>query len=103
MLEKVIENWTSRLDYIRASRGSHMPEIIFKICRSSREPEILVESFLHTLFDCLRCSLQVLVVDETPLVMHAVAAPSLDAMSSLLPRSPGLYLRTLFDCIEDAT
>ncbi|GFX10678.1 putative transposable element [Trichonephila clavipes] len=31
MLEKVIENWTSRLDYIRGSRGSHMPEIIFKI------------------------------------------------------------------------
>ncbi|GFV44736.1 transposable element Tcb1 transposase [Trichonephila clavipes] len=29
MLEKVIENWTSRLDYIRASRGSPMPEIIF--------------------------------------------------------------------------
>ncbi|GFX63054.1 transposase [Trichonephila clavipes] len=28
MLEKVMENWTSRLDYIRASRGSHMPEII---------------------------------------------------------------------------
>ncbi|GFV70009.1 hypothetical protein TNCV_5074741 [Trichonephila clavipes] len=28
MLEKVIENWTSRLDYIRASRGSAMPEII---------------------------------------------------------------------------
>ncbi|GFX04944.1 uncharacterized protein TNCV_2249271 [Trichonephila clavipes] len=32
MLEKVIENWTSRLDYIRASRGSHMAEIIFKMC-----------------------------------------------------------------------
>ncbi|GFX58429.1 uncharacterized protein TNCV_320111 [Trichonephila clavipes] len=31
MLEKVIENWTSRLDYIRASRGSNMPEIIFKM------------------------------------------------------------------------
>ncbi|GFW79424.1 putative DD41D transposase [Trichonephila clavipes] len=31
MLEKVIEKWTSRLDYIRASRGSHMPEIIFKM------------------------------------------------------------------------
>ncbi|GFX24422.1 hypothetical protein TNCV_992381 [Trichonephila clavipes] len=31
MLEKVIENWTSRLDYIRASNGSPMPEIIFKI------------------------------------------------------------------------
>ncbi|GFV26296.1 hypothetical protein TNCV_3134651 [Trichonephila clavipes] len=31
MLEKVIENWTSRLDYIRASRGSPMPEMIFKM------------------------------------------------------------------------
>ncbi|GFY34332.1 paramyosin [Trichonephila clavipes] len=31
MLEKIIENWTSRLDNIRASRGSHMPEIIFKM------------------------------------------------------------------------
>ncbi|GFV59910.1 guanylate cyclase 32E [Trichonephila clavipes] len=31
MLEKIIENWTSRLDYIRAIRGSPMPEIIFKM------------------------------------------------------------------------
>ncbi|GFT23506.1 uncharacterized protein TNCV_2017391 [Trichonephila clavipes] len=31
MSEKVIENWTSRLDYIRASRDSPMPEIIFKM------------------------------------------------------------------------
>ncbi|GFV51681.1 uncharacterized protein TNCV_1320371 [Trichonephila clavipes] len=31
MLEKVIENWTSRLDYIRASRGSPMPELILKM------------------------------------------------------------------------
>ncbi|GFW75194.1 heat shock 70kDa protein 8 [Trichonephila clavipes] len=31
MLEKVIENWTSRLDYIRVSRGSPMAEIIFKM------------------------------------------------------------------------
>ncbi|GFV62155.1 transposase [Trichonephila clavipes] len=31
MLEKVIEHWTSRLDYIRASRGSPMSEIIFKM------------------------------------------------------------------------
>ncbi|GFT83772.1 putative transposable element [Trichonephila clavipes] len=30
-LEKVIENWTSRLDYIRARRGSPIPEIIFKM------------------------------------------------------------------------
>ncbi|GFW34998.1 transposable element Tc3 transposase [Trichonephila clavipes] len=33
ILEKVIENWTSILDYIRASRGSSMPEIIFKIAK----------------------------------------------------------------------
>ncbi|GFT98795.1 putative transposase [Trichonephila clavipes] len=31
MLEKVIENWTSRLDSIRASRGSPMSEIIFEM------------------------------------------------------------------------
>ncbi|GFW72587.1 hypothetical protein TNCV_3798151 [Trichonephila clavipes] len=31
MLEKVIENWTSTLDYIRASRGSPMPEMILKM------------------------------------------------------------------------
>ncbi|GFV53472.1 uncharacterized protein TNCV_3446061 [Trichonephila clavipes] len=37
MLEKVIENWKSRLDYIRASRGSPMPEIIFKMCLTRRE------------------------------------------------------------------
>ncbi|GFV72168.1 putative transposable element [Trichonephila clavipes] len=64
MLEKVIENWTSRLDYIRASRGSHVPEIIFKIdeehfwlngyinkqnCRiwSETNPQVYVETPLH--------------------------------------------------------
>ncbi|GFW05742.1 uncharacterized protein TNCV_4627511 [Trichonephila clavipes] len=31
MLEKVIENWTFRLDYIRGSRDSPMLEIIFKM------------------------------------------------------------------------
>ncbi|GFV28257.1 hypothetical protein TNCV_679451 [Trichonephila clavipes] len=31
MLDKVNENWTSRLDYIRASCGSPLPEIIFKM------------------------------------------------------------------------
>ncbi|GFV73049.1 putative DD41D transposase [Trichonephila clavipes] len=31
MLEKNIKNWTSRLDYIRASRGTPMPEIIFEM------------------------------------------------------------------------
>ncbi|GFX01609.1 hypothetical protein TNCV_3971091 [Trichonephila clavipes] len=39
MLEKVIENWTSRLDYIRASRGSHMPEIIFKMTREAERAD----------------------------------------------------------------
>ncbi|GFV56313.1 uncharacterized protein TNCV_1312121 [Trichonephila clavipes] len=38
MLEKVIENWTSRLDYIRASRSSSMPEIIFKMTTSFNIP-----------------------------------------------------------------
>ncbi|GFS48384.1 transposable element Tc3 transposase [Trichonephila clavipes] len=36
MLEKVIENGTSRLGYIRVSRGSPMPEIIFKIKRPGK-------------------------------------------------------------------
>ncbi|GFU62760.1 hypothetical protein TNCV_1519371 [Trichonephila clavipes] len=35
MLEKVIENWTSRLGYIRASRGSPMPERVLK-CNATR-------------------------------------------------------------------
>ncbi|GFW85514.1 hypothetical protein TNCV_145591 [Trichonephila clavipes] len=45
MLEKVIENWTSRLDYIRASRGSPMPEIIFKI--HSKSPNVNTISWWH--------------------------------------------------------
>ncbi|GFV36156.1 DDE 3 domain containing protein [Trichonephila clavipes] len=43
MLEKVIENWTSRLDYIRASRGSPMPEILFKIRQAATPLLRLVE------------------------------------------------------------
>ncbi|GFX95944.1 DUF4817 domain-containing protein [Trichonephila clavipes] len=37
MLEKVIQNWTSRFRSgpIRVSRGSHMPEIIFKIAEET--------------------------------------------------------------------
>lgn len=30
MLEKVMKNWTDRMDYVRASRGAHLPDIIFK-------------------------------------------------------------------------
>ncbi|GFX39055.1 transposable element Tc3 transposase [Trichonephila clavipes] len=47
MLEKVIENWTSRLDYIRASRGSPMPEIIFKIFVEWAQNEIAVVPHFH--------------------------------------------------------
>ncbi|GFY27099.1 transposable element Tc3 transposase [Trichonephila clavipes] len=53
MLEKVIENWTSRLDYIRASRGSSMPEIIFKIQRHKiifRIKKIHVNRIIHRCF-----------------------------------------------------
>ncbi|GFU77886.1 uncharacterized protein TNCV_1138941 [Trichonephila clavipes] len=34
-LEKVIENWTSRLDYIQASRGSHKQKSYLK-CNATR-------------------------------------------------------------------
>ena len=30
MLEKVTQNWTSRIQFLKNSRGGHMPEIIFK-------------------------------------------------------------------------
>lgn len=30
MLEKVVQNWTDRMAFIRRSRGGHMPEIVFK-------------------------------------------------------------------------
>ncbi|GFS87976.1 putative transposable element [Trichonephila clavipes] len=43
MLEKVLENWTPRCDYIRAIRGSHMPEIIFKIGDQGDTPKIMEE------------------------------------------------------------
>ncbi|GFX43242.1 uncharacterized protein TNCV_2389501 [Trichonephila clavipes] len=48
MLEKVLENWTSRLDYIRASRGSHMREIIFKMFgKGGTSSEVLSLSLFH--------------------------------------------------------
>ncbi|GFU16493.1 transposable element Tc3 transposase [Trichonephila clavipes] len=50
MLEKVIENSTSRLDYIRASRGSNMPEIILKIYAGSF---IRFQPFWRCLMWCL--------------------------------------------------
>ncbi|GFV21073.1 uncharacterized protein TNCV_1568691 [Trichonephila clavipes] len=48
MLEKVIENWMSKLDYIRASRSSHMPEIIFKIqCENQDKGQVLTIQKIH--------------------------------------------------------
>ncbi|GFX58295.1 DUF4817 domain-containing protein [Trichonephila clavipes] len=61
MLEKVIENWTSRLDYIRASRGSPMSEniiIIHPLALSSRNQDssLYVTRFKSSTFQSL-CSL----------------------------------------------
>ncbi|GFW87702.1 hypothetical protein TNCV_4486671 [Trichonephila clavipes] len=53
MLEKVIENWTSRLDYIRASHGIHVPKIIFKMyCHKNifRIKKIHVSRIIHRFF-----------------------------------------------------
>ncbi|GFT96247.1 hypothetical protein TNCV_3906871 [Trichonephila clavipes] len=41
MLEKGIENWTSRLDYIRSIRGSPMPEIILKMTATAGSDVVL--------------------------------------------------------------
>ncbi|GFU64005.1 hypothetical protein TNCV_245821 [Trichonephila clavipes] len=66
MLEKIIENWTSRLDYIRDSRGSPMPEIIFKIypgvekleteatCTSVQNSSICPETIVKSPLLCTR-------------------------------------------------
>ncbi|GFW61686.1 uncharacterized protein TNCV_3706211 [Trichonephila clavipes] len=45
MLEKVIKNWTSKLDYIRTSRCSPMPEIIFKILSEAIKSFVLVHNY----------------------------------------------------------
>ncbi|GFW00679.1 pleckstrin homology domain-containing family G member 1 [Trichonephila clavipes] len=50
MLEKVIENWTSRLDYIRASCGSHMPEIGYLKHISNAEEAQVSHKYLKDLF-----------------------------------------------------
>ncbi|GFW89113.1 uncharacterized protein TNCV_2685471 [Trichonephila clavipes] len=49
MLEKVIENWTSRLDYIRASCGSPMPEIKFKIEKYGTIKDVTGSAYLDAL------------------------------------------------------
>ncbi|GFX79306.1 hypothetical protein TNCV_696181 [Trichonephila clavipes] len=63
MLEKVIENWTSRLDYTRGSRCSPMPEIIFKTiysvanwldqdCQELYEKKHFFHAFCRRPLDC---------------------------------------------------
>ncbi|GFV22955.1 uncharacterized protein TNCV_2624081 [Trichonephila clavipes] len=53
MLEKVIENWTSRLDYIRASRGSDMEESYLKLVSrlARRNQTRIVKLLTLTKFD----------------------------------------------------
>ncbi|GFV78318.1 transposable element Tc3 transposase [Trichonephila clavipes] len=70
MLEKVIENWTSILDYIRASRGSPMPEIIFKI---------------------LDLVLNVRKRDLSPTALHAIA---LETINTRFPPEEWLHIYT---------
>ncbi|GFX21081.1 hypothetical protein TNCV_4366611 [Trichonephila clavipes] len=53
MLEKVIENWTSRLDYIRASRGSPMPDIIFKISHNPSKHIIIASHIIPRSFNAV--------------------------------------------------
>ncbi|GFT42344.1 DUF4817 domain-containing protein [Trichonephila clavipes] len=66
MLKKVIENWTSRLDYIRASRGSHMPEIIFKIYATRTTFACVRRVQIRALLNHGRGSLVVKVTDSLP-------------------------------------
>ncbi|GFS91669.1 transposable element Tc3 transposase [Trichonephila clavipes] len=81
MLENVIENWTSRLDYIRASRGSHMPEIIFKIQMNSLAASVKLTysaSMVDRLTDfCLK------VRHEIGVSSIKVMNPPIDTRSSL--------------------
>ncbi|GFV08118.1 transposable element Tc3 transposase [Trichonephila clavipes] len=42
---QMLENWTSRLDYIRASRGSLMPEIIFIIIATLNSSHVSPHEF----------------------------------------------------------
>ncbi|GFS90235.1 transposable element Tc3 transposase [Trichonephila clavipes] len=75
MLEKVIENWTSRLDYIRASRGSPMPEIIIKIVIIT--VRTYLDDFLRGkiigLLECCRSQLEV--SEELGITQSVISRP----------------------------
>ncbi|GFX22104.1 DUF4817 domain-containing protein [Trichonephila clavipes] len=128
MLEKVIENWTSRLDCIRASRGSPMPEIIFKM-----ERKIILLFITHLLFVTLASAcpgLELVIRSQwnarapsqrwyfvsTPvehvIIGHTATAPCLSQESCAaqmrsmqnyhmeLEKTTGLFYRTLFPLVK---
>ncbi|GFW03779.1 uncharacterized protein TNCV_2538901 [Trichonephila clavipes] len=97
MFEKVIENWTSRLDYIRARRGSHMPEIIFKIthrnvCTRGKMIENLDEG----------CSLtDVLEINKSVLYRAWKEFQALSGVRKVCGNRPGKQLITCVGCIGE--
>ncbi|GFV01667.1 putative LOC100569746 [Trichonephila clavipes] len=70
MLEKVIENWTSRLDYIRASRGSPMPEIIIKMLCHKIIFRIKNHSCQSNNTSLFYCNLKFYSSKKTPFIIH---------------------------------
>ncbi|GFW17630.1 HTH_48 domain-containing protein [Trichonephila clavipes] len=97
MLEKVIENGTSRLDYIRASGGSPMPEIIFKILAHTAETysmlvrvyddQALSMKYVYEWFACFREGRES--VSENPRSESPSTAASyenIEKVSKLIPK-----------------
>ncbi|GFX91542.1 guanine nucleotide-binding protein G(o) subunit alpha [Trichonephila clavipes] len=96
MLEKVIENWTSRLDYIRASRGSHMPEIILKIFFGHID-RLAAEDFMPNDTDILKTRVRTAGIVETNLYVQNLHFRFLDVSG---PHSESLSWR---ECFKDAS
>ncbi|GFV66795.1 hypothetical protein TNCV_3724351 [Trichonephila clavipes] len=102
MLEKVIENWTSRLDYIRASRGSPMPEIIFKmLCHTHRLTfsRLLLNHFRFFVYLILRSSpLSDLSCAWTVLMLDV---PNNDSIKQTCERTKNLRTDQLYEIIKN--
>ncbi|GFS60498.1 hypothetical protein TNCV_947251 [Trichonephila clavipes] len=88
MLEKVIENWTSRLDYIRASRGSPMPEIIFKLAPGQRLPDDACSSLMYRVSGMLRWD--IVIFQHRPCIL-----PSRLRRNRCLADTEGCYVESL--------
>ncbi|GFV69900.1 transposable element Tc3 transposase [Trichonephila clavipes] len=106
MSEKVIENWTSRLDYIRASRGSPMPEIIFKMIdvslrlgkqlpwRAKKWPMHLAFSFCHSPYPLILARVklpwrdddELAMIDELQSLVYADKPQTLDHLEDNIRR-----------------